>query len=110
MSSRRSDALISKLGASLAKPPTLPGKVSESSAAPATPELAAKISISLYTDDLARVDAIVAHMAQSRCRVNRSEAIKIALRGLKLTPELATIHRDVQRDDGRRKHKTNREA
>ena len=110
MSTRRSDELISKLGESLAKPPHRAPVPSLDASEPQFAELAAKISISLYADDLARVDAIVAHMAQSRCRVNRSEAIKIALRGLKLTPELAAIYRDVQRDDGRRKHTLKRGA
>ena len=103
MSRRRSDALISKLGASLARPPLPPAAVAESAGEPPTPQLAAKISISLYADDLQCVDAIVAHMAQSRFRVNRSEAIKLALRGVKLTSELPALYREIQRNDGRRK-------
>lgn len=109
MSTRRSDALISQLGKSLAKPaPPAAAVAIAPTEEPPTAELAAKISISLYADDLARVDAIVAHMAQNRCRINRSEAIKIALRGLKLTPELTTIYRDIQCDDGRRKQSPKR--
>lgn len=106
MSTRRSDALISQLGKSLSKPaPTAAAAVLTE---PPSAELAAKISISLYADDLARVDAIVAHMARHRCRVNRSEAIKIALRGVPLTPELVDLYREIQRNDGRRKNKTER--
>jgi hypothetical protein len=109
MSTRRSDALISQLGKSLAKPaPRAVAIATAPAAEPPSAELAAKISISLYADDLIRVDAIVAHMAQHRCRVNRSEAIKIALRGLQLTPELAAIYRAIQQDDGRRKHSPQR--
>jgi len=108
MSTRnKSDELMARLGQSLAKPSTLP-LMSETP--PLLPEserkeLAAKISISLYTDDLAHIDAIVAHMAKIRCRINRSEAIKLALRGLKLTPELSALHQEIKREDGRRKGK-----
>ncbi len=105
MSTRRSDALISQLGKSLAKPAP-PAPAVATGTEPPSAELAAKISISLYADDLARVDAIVAHMAQHRCRVNRSEAIKIALRGVPLTPNLVELYREIQRNDGRRKHKS----
>jgi Arc/MetJ-type ribon-helix-helix transcriptional regulator len=70
---------------------------------PEEPELAAKISISLYAEDLAHVDALIAYMVQSRRRINRSEAIKLALRAVKLTPELSALHEAIQRDDGRRK-------
>ncbi len=103
MSNRRSDELISKLGASLAKAPPAPPTPAPLPAGEENAELAAKISISLYTDDLDRVDAIIAHMAQNRCRVNRSEAIKLALRGVKLTSEMVDMYREIQRDDGRRK-------
>jgi hypothetical protein len=41
-------------------------------------------------------------MAKSRCRINRSEAIKLALRGVKLTAELTALHEEIRRDDGRR--------
>ncbi|MDQ3621840.1 MAG: hypothetical protein M3463_05025 [Verrucomicrobiota bacterium] len=99
--STRSDALISQLGKSLTKPAP-PTAAFAPTAKPPT-ELAAKISISLYADDLARVDAIVAHMAQHRCRVNRSEAIKIALRAVPLSLGLVELFREIQRDDGRRK-------
>jgi hypothetical protein len=109
MSTRRSDALISQLGKSLAKPaPPAVAVAIAPGAEPPAAELAAKISISLYVDDLSRVDAIVAHMAQHRHRVNRSEAIKIALRGVPLTPELVELYREIQRDDGRRKHRSDR--
>lgn len=103
MSARRSDALIAKLGESLAKPSSSQ-QLTVTGAAAAQPEkeLAAKISISLYADDLTHVDAIIAYMAQHRCRVNRSEAIKLALRGVRLTPELVAIREAIQRDDGRR--------
>ena len=104
---RKSDQLIAKLGASLAKtPPTSSAATDASPMAnqgPEGPELAAKISISLYAEDLAHVDALIAYMAQRRRRINRSEAIKLALRATKLTPELAALHEAIQRDDGRRK-------
>ena len=106
MSTRRSDVLISRLGKSLAKSaPANTAVAITPIGEPPPAELAAKISISLYADDLARVDAIIAYMAQHRCRVNRSEAIKIALRGVPLTPELVGLYREIQRNDGRRKHK-----
>ena len=104
---RKSDQLIAKLGASLAKPPPPSRSVAVGSPIanqePEGPELAAKISISLYAEDLAHVDALIAYMAQCRRRINRSEAIKLALRATKLTPELAALHEAIQRDDGRRK-------
>ena len=104
MSTRnKSDELIARLGQSLIKPSAssqIPEAVFPS--APEEKELATKISISVYADDLTHIDAIIAHMAKSRCRINRSEAIKLALRGVKLTAELTTLHQEIRRDDGRR--------
>jgi hypothetical protein len=106
MSTRtKSDELIARLGQSLAKPPATPLPDVEPEPVPGQRELATKISISLYADDLTHIDAIIAHMTQSRCRINRSEAIKLALRGVKLTPELSALHQEIKRDDGRRKGK-----
>ena len=104
MSTRnKSDELIARLGQSLAKPPASSLTGAEPKPMPGQKGLATKISISLYADDLTHIDAIIAHMAQSRCRINRSEAIKLALRGVKLTPELSALHQEIKRDDGRRK-------
>jgi hypothetical protein len=106
MSTRtKSDELIARLGQSLAKPPATPLPDVEPEPVPGQRELATKISISLYADDLKHIDAIIAHMTKSRCRINRSEAIKLALRGVKLTPELSALHQEIKRDDGRRKGK-----
>jgi hypothetical protein len=106
MSTRnKSDELIARLGQSLAKPPAAPLVGAEPEPMPGQKELASKISISLYADDLTHIDAIIAHMAKGRCRINRSEAIKLALRGIKLTPELSALHQEIKRDDGRRKGK-----
>ena len=99
----KSNELIARLGQSLAKPPASPLTGAEPEPMPG--QKATKISISLYADDLTHIDAIIAHMAQSRCRINRSEAIKLALRGVKLTPELSALHQEIKRDDGRRKGK-----
>lgn len=106
MSTRKSDALIAKLGKSLEKPSSaqqLADTVAQLDAG--KPELAAKISISLYADDLDHVDAIIAFMANRRVRINRSEAIKLALRGVKLTDELVVIHQAIKNNDGRRRGK-----
>jgi glucose/arabinose dehydrogenase len=106
MRTRKSDALIAKLGASLEKPSSAQqfteaaSQLSENET-----ELAAKISISLYADDLDHVDAITAFMTRHRIRVNRSEAIKIALRGVKLNDELLAVYKAIKKDDGRRRGK-----
>ena len=45
---------------------------------------------------------MIYHMAKSRCLINRSEAIKLAVSGVKLTAELTALHEEIRRDDGRR--------
>jgi hypothetical protein len=104
MSTRnKSDELIARLGRSLAKPSAqLAAQEAASPPGSEQKELAVKISISLYADDLTHIDAIISRMAKSRCRINRSEAIKLALRGVKLTAELTALHDEIRRDDGRR--------
>lgn len=104
MSARKSDALIAKLGRSLEKPSSAQ-QLAHTAAQFDTSktELAAKISISLYSNDLDHADAIIAFMAKHRVRVNRSEAIKLALRGVKLTPDLLPIYQAIKKDDGRRR-------
>lgn len=106
MSTRKSDALIAKLGKSLEKPSSAPQLTEAATQLDANKtELAAKISISLYTDDLDHVDAITAFMTRHRIRINRSEAIKIALRGVKLTTDLLDVYQAIKKDDGRRQGK-----
>jgi len=75
-------------------------------AAPAAPvnPVAQKLSISLFAADLERVDAILDHMkAKAGVRLNVSQAIKLALRSVRIDDGLLAAWDGVRADDGRRK-------
>ncbi len=67
----------------------------------------AKISISLFVSDLARLDAIRSYMAARGQRISISQAIKLALRTVPLTTELTAALDAIRKEDGRgvRRHK-----
>jgi hypothetical protein len=61
----------------------------------------AKISVSLFPADLARVDAICRFMADRGHRMSTSHAIKLALRTAPLSDALASALEAIRKEDGR---------
>ena len=61
------------------------------------------ISITLYPRDLDRIDEIIDFMRDNQRRITRSDAIKLALRGVPLNKQMADLYPKIQNEDGRRK-------
>ena len=61
------------------------------------------VSITLYPRDLDHIDQIIDYMRDNHRRITRSEAIKLALRGVSLNRQMLDIYPKIQGEDGRRK-------
>ena len=61
----------------------------------------AKLSISLFASDLARLDAIRSYMAARGQRISTSQAVKLALRTAPLSTKLTAALDAVRKEDGR---------
>ena len=61
----------------------------------------AKLSISLFASDLARLDAIQSYMAAHGQRISTSQAVKLALRTAPLSAELTAALDAIRKEDGR---------
>lgn len=61
------------------------------------------VSITLYPRDLDHIDRIIDYMRDNQSRITRSEAIKLALRGVSLNRQMLDIYPKIQGEDGRRK-------
>lgn len=75
---------------------------------PATPGgKCAKLSISLFASDLAKLDAIRSYMTARGQRISTSQAVKLALRTVPLSAELTAALNAIRKEDGRgvRRHK-----
>lgn len=66
----------------------------------------AKVSVSLYPGDLARLDAIRSYMATRGRHVSDSQAVRLALRTAPLAPDMDTIHDAMRSEDGRKRQRT----
>ena len=70
------------------------------------PQRAPKLSVSLYKNDLDRLDDIREHMRKSGVRtLTDSEAIRLACRRAELDSQMVGIYHDMQLEDGRKKVK-----
>jgi len=65
--------------------------------------IARKISISLHPTDLAKVEGIRSYLAGVGKHITTSEAIKLALRTVKVGSDLAGHLADLEAEDKRRK-------
>jgi hypothetical protein len=75
--------------------------------APAIPAAApdrrcTKLSVSLFSGDVARLDSIRAYMAQRGVMISTSQAIKLALRTAALTPDMDKALEAIRAEDGRK--------
>jgi len=61
-----------------------------------------KLSISLFSGDLARLDAIRDYMAKRGHRLSTSQVIKLALRTAALTPDMDKALDAIRAEDGRK--------
>jgi len=61
-----------------------------------------KLSISLFSGDLARLAAIMDYMEQRGHRLSTSQAIKLALRTAALTPDMDKALDAIRSEDGRK--------
>jgi FtsZ-interacting cell division protein YlmF len=60
------------------------------------------VSITLYPKDLDHIDQIIDYLRDNQRRITRSEAIKLALRGVSLNRQMLDIYPKIQEEDGRR--------
>jgi hypothetical protein len=68
---------------------TAPGRATRKTpATPAAGRQGAKLSVSLFASDLARLEAIRAYMAERGARVSTSQAVKLALRTAPLSGDV----------------------
>ena len=65
----------------------------------------AKISISLFASDLARLEAIRSYMTACGYRVSTAQAVKLALRTAPLSEDLIAALVEIRREDGRAQRK-----
>jgi hypothetical protein len=71
-------------------------------ASPATGRLGAKLSISLFAADLARLKEIQSYiMASLGKQISTSQAVKLALRTAPLSEELTAALAEIRKEDGR---------
>ncbi len=70
-------------------------------------ELAAsKISVSVYSKDMERLDELKDYMKKQGLRnISDSEALRIACRALTLNSRCVDVYYEMQKEDGRRKEK-----
>ena len=61
-----------------------------------------KLSVSLFSGDVARLDAIRDYMASRGERLSTSQAIKLALRTAALTPDMDKALEAIRAEDGRK--------
>ena len=61
-----------------------------------------KLSISLFSGDVARLDAIRDYMATRGHRLSTSQAVKLALRTAALTPDMDKALDAIRSEDGRK--------
>jgi len=61
-----------------------------------------KLSVSLFNADVERLKAIRAYMAQRGEMLSRSQAVKLALRCVPLSDELAEALQAIRSEDGRK--------
>ena len=61
-----------------------------------------KLSVSVFDEDLRRVDAILDYMLSHGHRISTSQAIKLALRTAPLSDELLAALEAVKSEDGRK--------
>jgi len=61
-----------------------------------------KLSVSLFSGDVARLDAIRDYMQRLGHRVSTSQAIKLALRTAALTPDMNKALDAIRSEDGRK--------
>lgn len=65
---------------------------------------APKLSVSLYQRDLRRLDEIKEFMQKRGVRnVSDSEALRLAIRGVKVGEDLVGVYQEMLGEDGRRK-------
>lgn len=62
-----------------------------------------KLSVSLFSGDMARLDAIRDYMQTRGYRISTSQAIKLALRTAALTPHMDAALDAIRGEDGRSK-------
>ena len=61
-----------------------------------------KLSVSLFSGDVARLDAIRDYMAERGHRLSTSQAVKLALRTAPLTPDMDKALDAIRSEDGRK--------
>lgn len=61
-----------------------------------------KLSISLFSGDVARLDAIRDYMQTRGHRISTSQAVKLALRTAAISPELDAALDAIRAEDGRK--------
>lgn len=61
-----------------------------------------KISISLFSGDVERLDAIRDYMAAQGVRISTSQAVKLALRTAELSPDMIAALDAIRAEDGRK--------
>jgi hypothetical protein len=116
MAKSTSNELLASLRENLGHSPYVPPPVAyvEAQAEPveirrplrAKQEAAAKISVSVYPKDIARLDELKDFMRQQGIRnISDSEALRIACRALTFSPNCVEVYHDMQKEDGRRKEK-----
>jgi len=62
-----------------------------------------KHSVSLFDNDMKRIDRLIDFMAEHSIKITRSEALKLALRATPINDRLLAIQRKAQKEDKRRK-------
>ena len=61
-----------------------------------------KLSVSLFSGDVARLHGILDYMAARGHRLSTSQAVKLALRTAPLTPDMETALDAIRSEDGRK--------
>lgn len=71
--------------------------------APLPPEKkCSKLSVSLFSGDLSRLEEVRSYMAERGHRISTSQAVKLALRTCTIGPALEEALQAVRAEDGRR--------
>lgn len=98
------EALRAKLAKSVAVTPRkITRMVKPMVAAPSPGRIARPTTFTMNDGDLTRIDSVRDFMRTHGARISASEAVKLALRAVKLDNSLARAYEGVKADDGRRK-------
>ena len=99
----RANKTIPKQTKSISKPRPKPKTQTQNSVPVAQSKTAQKISISLYAFDIEQIQATSLHLLQNGSQISVSEAVRLALRTIKIDDKLLRVYEDIKLEDGRRK-------